>query len=97
MYGKDGFEFIIIVLGDGKFVMLVNGGMFGFFVFNCVVVCGFYEGVLVNGGIDEGVLGLCLFMFIVYVVYVCDLDGNKICVYSFIDEQVVYDFGVRRC
>lgn len=89
--GLDVVMFVICILYDEKEQYKGNGWMI-------VILGGFKEGVdkfyvkvLEFGVIDEGVFGDWV-LDVFYGVYVCDLDGNKICFMDMKMGQVVLFF-----
>lgn len=72
-------EFYVLMFDNKEVVgVLIGWYYFVFQVVDYVMVDCFYCVVLVYGGIDNGVLGECVYYFGYYVVFVLDLDGNNI-------------------
>ena len=86
MYGKESFEFVILIPSNGEPACSANGGTIGFAAANRSAVIKFHEIGLANGGIDEGKPGPRSFAPNAYAAYLRDPDGNKIVALCFAPE-----------
>ncbi len=84
MWGVEGPEFMVTVPINGKPASAANGGTISFLAPSRDAVNQFHKAALANGGTDEGAPGPRPITPDAYAAYVRDLDGNKICAFSFV-------------
>jgi catechol 2,3-dioxygenase-like lactoylglutathione lyase family enzyme len=82
-YGHDRPEFLVLTPGDGAPATVANGGMVGFHAVDPAAVRAFHAAGLVNGGRCEGVPGPRAARPGLYVAYLRDPDGHKICAHTY--------------
>ena len=81
--GGNGSMFGVLQPYDGKGATSGNGTMVGFSLENREKVDAFHAKALASGGTSEGEPGLRAGSDTAYFAYVRDLDGNKLCAYTF--------------
>lgn len=86
MYGVDGPSFIVLKPANGQPATIGNGVTVSFAAANRAAVAAFHAAGLAMGGKDEGPVGPRSFTPTAFAGYVRDLDGNKLCAYSFTAE-----------
>ena len=86
LWGKDGPEFMVTKPANGQAATPANGGTVGFAAPDRASVHAFHGAALAAGGTCEGPPGPRSFTPTAYAAYVRDLDGNKLCTYTFVPE-----------
>lgn len=85
-WGVDGPVFFVFKPADGKPATVGNGVTVSFAAPDRAAVAGFHKAAMGLGAKDEGPVGPRSWVPTAYAGYCRDLDGNKICAYSFTDE-----------
>lgn len=86
MYGAESPAFIVLKPANGQPATIGNGVTVSFAAPNRAAVAAFHAAGLAMGGKDEGAVGPRSFTPTAFAGYVRDLDGNKLCAYSFTAE-----------
>jgi catechol 2,3-dioxygenase-like lactoylglutathione lyase family enzyme len=85
-YGYERPEFLVLTPADGKPATVANGGMVGFHAADPAAVRAFHAAGLASGGSCEGPPGPRPARPGLYVAYLRDPDGHKICAHTYEPE-----------
>lgn len=85
-WGVDSPAFFVFKPANGQPATFGNGVTVSFAAPNRTAVAGFHKAALALGAKDEGAVGPRSWMPTAYAGYCRDLDGNKLCAYSFTAE-----------
>lgn len=86
-YGHDRAEFLVLIPADGNPASVANGGMVGFHAANPTEVRAFHAAGLALGGTCEGPPGPRPARPGLYVAYLRDPDGHKVCAHTYEPDE----------
>jgi catechol 2,3-dioxygenase-like lactoylglutathione lyase family enzyme len=86
IWGVDKPSFFVLKPANGQPATVGNGVTVSFVADKRAAVAGFHQAALALGGKDEGAVGPRGWAPNAYAGYCRDLDGNKICAYSFSED-----------